>query len=455
MLNLCGAPSRNPGGRFCDGLLRRAFLKIGGLGLGAGSLGLGDLLAAEAEHPTAQRTGGRRGQKSLIMIYLPGGPPHQDMFELKMDAPSGVRGEFKPMRTNVPGIEICEHLPRMARMMDKLAVIRSVVGSDGRHDSHQCLTGQRFGGAPPGGWPELGSTASYLNHDGGGGLAPYVNLSPKMQHRPYNAKGPGFLGTAHRAFRPEGDSRLDMELDGITLDRLADRENLFSSLDRFRRRVDRGFAGVDAFQRQALDILSSGKLARALDLDAEDPRVRDRYGKGTPKYQGDAAPRLMEHFLLARRLVEVGVRVVTLSFSFWDWHGQNFNHAKQNFPDLDQGVTALVEDLHLRGLDEDVTVVVWGEFGRTPHINKGAGRDHWPRVSCALLACGGLKTGQAIGRTDRLGGEAVERPVHFQEIFATMYHQLGIDVASATVPDLSGRPRYLVAPGMEPLPELI
>ena len=465
MLNLYGSTRQNKADRFCDGLSRRAFLKIGGLGIGG--LTLADVLAAEDQSPlrdvgSGSGSGGqsaRRG-KSLINIYLPGGPPHQDMFELKMDAPSSVRGEFKPVRTNVPGIEICEHLPRMAAMMDKLAVIRSVVGSDGRHDSHQCLTGQRFGGAPPGGWPELGSVVSYLGADGGGqgmgaGNVPYVNLAPRMKHRPYNAKGPGFLGTAHRAFRPEGDSRLDMELDGITLDRLADREGLLASFDRFRRQVDRGMTGVDAFQRQALDILSSGRLAQALDLDAEDPRIRDRYGKGTPKYQGDAAPRLMEHFLLARRLVEAGVRVVTLSFSFWDWHGSNFRHARQNFPDLDQGVTALVEDLHLRGLDEDVTVVVWGEFGRTPHINQGAGRDHWPRVSCALLACGGLKTGQAIGRTDRLGGEAVERPVHFQELFATLYHQLGIDVESATVPDFGGRPRYLVAPGMAPLPELI
>jgi len=200
--------------------------------------------------------------------------------------------------------------------------------------------------------------------------------------------------------------------------------------------------------------LTSSKLLEALDYQREDQKRIERYGKGDPKPHGDAAPMLMEQFLVARRLVEAGVRVVTVAFGFWDYHGNNFRNARRDLPMLDQGVTALVQDLHDRGLDKDVTVIVWGEFGRTPTINKDAGRDHWPRVSCALLAGGGMKTGQVIGSTDRLGGEAADRPVHFQEVFATLYHNMGIDVNKATVTDLSGRPHYLVD-GYQPIREVL
>jgi uncharacterized protein (DUF1501 family) len=181
----------------------------------------------------------------------------------------------------------------------------------------------------------------------------------------------------------------------------------------------------------------------------------ERYGKGDPKPHGDAAPMLMEQFLVARRLVEAGVRVVTVAFGFWDYHGNNFGNARSDLPMLDQGVTALVEDLHERGLDKDVSVIVWGEFGRTPKINKDGGRDHWPKASCALLACGGMKTGQVIGATDRLGAEPTERPVRFGEVFSTLYHNLGIDAAKTTVTDLTGRPQYLVEDGLPPIGELI
>src|SRR5205814_2297508 len=175
---------------------------------------------------------------------------------------------------------------------------------------------------------------------------------------------------------------------------------------------------------------------------------------GDPKNRDDGGPKLMEHMLIARRLVEAGARCVTLAFSRWDHHGDNFGALRQDLPLLDQGVSALVDDLHQRGLDKDVTVVVWGEFGRTPVINKDAGRDHWPRVSCGLLSGGGMKTGQALGATDRLGGEAIERPVHFGEVFATMYHNIGIDAANTTIADLSGRPQYLVD-GHKPIHEVI
>jgi uncharacterized protein (DUF1501 family) len=213
--------------------------------------------------------------------------------------------------------------------------------------------------------------------------------------------------------------------------------------------------GMDAFSQQAFGILTSSKLARALDINQENAKVRDRYGKGKAGNVADGGPRLLEQFLMARRLVEAGVRCVTLAFSRWDWHGGNFKRGREDMPMLDQGVTALVEDLHQRGLDKDVSVVVWGEFGRTPKINKNAGRDHWPKVSCALLACGGMRTGQVIGSTNRLGEEARDRPVHFQDVHATLYHQLGINPATTATSDLSGRPHYVVDRQYEPLKEVI
>jgi uncharacterized protein (DUF1501 family) len=277
-----------------------------------------------------------------------------------------------------------------------------------------------------------------------------------MQHRPYNNGYAGFLGPAHAAFQPNGDGRGDLTLGSISVDRLDNRSRLLASLDSLRRRADASplVRGADALQQQALGVLTSSQLADALDLEQEDPGVRQRYGKGTEKIQGDAAPRLNQQFLLARRLVEAGARCVTLSYSFWDWHGKNFANGRRNLPDLDQAVSALVDDLHDRGLDRHVTLIVWGEFGRTPRINQDAGRDHWPNVSCALLAGGGMRTGQVIGATDRYGGEAAERPVHFQEVFATLYRNLGIDPHSVTIDDLTGRPRYLVDAQYEALPEL-
>jgi len=186
----------------------------------------------------------------------------------------------------------------------------------------------------------------------------------------------------------------------------------------------------------------------------EDAKTRERYGKGDPKNRDDGGPKLMEHMLMARRLVEAGARCVTLAFSRWDHHGRIYDALRQDCPLLDQGFSALIEDLHQRGLDKDVTVILWGEFGRTPKINNNAGRDHWPQVSCAVLAGGGMRTGQVIGATDRLGGEANDRPVHFGEIFATLYNRVGLDANQVTLPDLSGRPQYLVD-GWEPLKEVI
>jgi hypothetical protein len=278
-----------------------------------------------------------------------------------------------------------------------------------------------------------------------------------MKHRPYNASGPGYLGVSHRSFRPEGDCKTDMVLNHLTLERLADRKALLRSFDQFRRDVDSSglMEGLDTFNEQAFGMMTSSKLLKALDFTQEDPRLVERYGKGDANVHGDAAPMLNEQFLVARRLVEAGARAVTVAYGFWDYHGSNFKHAKADLPMLDQGLSALIQDLHDRGLDKDVSVVVWGEFGRSPVINKDGGRDHWPRASCALLAGGGMKTGQVIGATDRLGGEPVERPVKFGEVFATLYQNLGLDVSKVTVPDLTGRPQFLVPDGCMPMKELV
>ena len=208
-------------------------------------------------------------------------------------------------------------------------------------------------------------------------------------------------------------------LKDISIERLADRKALLGSFDQFRREVDaKGVMdGMDAFNQQAFGVLTSSKLADAMNLDKEDPQLRERYGKGTEKLTADGPWKRLDQFLMARRLVQAGARCVTIGFSRWDWHGGNFNRAREDFPLLDQGLSALLDDLKAHGMDKDVSVVVWGEFGRTPQINSSAGRDHWPRVSCALLAGGGMNTGQIIGATDRSGGEAVDRPVDFQEVF--------------------------------------
>lgn len=445
MLTLPGATPR----ALCDRFSRRNFLSIGSLGVGG--LCLPQLLRAEAASDI------HNSRRAVIMVYLPGGPPHQDMFDLKMEAPSEVRGEFRPIPTKVPGIQICEHLPLLAKQADKFAIIRSIVGAKDRHESFQCMTGRLNERKPAGGWPELGSVVSKLKGSSENSLAAYVNLSPKMRHRPYNFGHPSFLGAGHTPFMPLGDIKEDLTLNDISIERLADRRQLLASMDHFKRRLDNNamLDGVDSFQQRAFEILSSGKMLQALDISSEDPKLRERYGAGTDKEQGDAAPRLNQQFLLARRLVEAGVRVVTLSYSFWDWHGQNFKNARQNLPDFDQALSALINDLDQRGLLETTSVIAWGEFGRTPKINKDAGRDHWPNVSCALLAGGGMRTGQAIGQTDRMGGEAVSRPVSFQEVFATLYHNLGIDPSTTTVTDYSGRPHYLVDNDVQPIKELI
>jgi Protein of unknown function (DUF1501) len=441
---------------------RRGFLRIGALGLGG--LTLPWLLRAEAA------SGVRSPHKSVILVYLVGGPPHQDMFDLKPDAPKEVAGPWRPTATNVPGIQICEAFPRLARVMDKLVVVRSLVGNQADHDAAQVFNGHHpRKPAPSGGWPQFGSAVAKLQGAVDPAVPPFASLCYTCTHGPYNEPGPGFLGPALAPFRAAGPTRDDMVLRGVTVERLADRKTLLKQFDDMRRDLDASGAlkGMDAFTEQALGLLTSSRVADALDLSREPLRVVEQYGTGDPKVfmDGNGAPRVPQSLLMARRLVEAGARVVTLNYSKWDWHGgmntegrannSIFLREAEDFPVFDRCLSALVEDLHDRGLDRDCTVVVMGEFGRTPKISAQVGRDHWPLVNCALLAGGGMATGQVIGATDRVAGEAVTRPVTFGELYATLYHNLGIDAGRATLPDLSARPQYLAEDDSRPLRELV
>jgi hypothetical protein len=438
--------------RLCDGVSRRSFLRIGGLGLGAASLNLADLNRLEAATGTSAR------HKAVINIFLGGGPPHQDLFDLKTEAPAEIRGEFAPIDTVVPGIRICEVLPQLAQVMDRCAIIRSVIGATDRHDAFQCMTGWLTKDlASVGGRPSLGAVMSRLKGPVDPSVPPFVGLAePTKEIRWSDAGKPGFLGPSYAAFKPDSEGRQNLSLGGITLEQLQDRRKLLASLDQLRRdsRTNEQMQAMDRFTAGAFDVLTSSRLVDALDLSKEDPRVRERYGNGQPyNYQFDGAPTVNEHLLLARRLIEAGVRVVTLSYGRWDSHSRNFALVRDHGAKLDQCLSALIEDLDQRGMLDDVTVIAWGEFGRTPRINKNAGRDHWPGVSCALLAGGGMRAGQVIGATNRLGEEPSERPVHFQEIFATLYRNLGIDTRRTTLVDPAGRPQYLVE--KSPLAELV
>jgi len=309
-----------------------------------------------------------------------------------------------------------------------------------------------------GGRPAVGPVAAKVFGQVDPGVPAAMALANPTSHKPWSEPGgPGFLGVGYSPFKPDTDGLSNLKLNGVTLDRLQDRKSLLSGLDQLNREVDATgvLEGMDAFNQAALGVMTSSRLLDALDLSKEDPKTVARYGDGKPyQYQYDGAPTVNDQLLIARRLVEAGVRSVTLSFGRWDSHGKNFDLVRDHGTKLDQCVTALVSDLEERGMLDDVTVVVWGEFGRTPKVNAGAGRDHWPRVSCCLMAGGGMQTGQFIGSTNRLGEYAVDRPVHMQEVIATVYHNLGIDPETTTLADPAGRPQYLIEKRI-PMRELV
>src|SRR5437764_8748695 len=376
MLTIWGARQK-----FCDGITRRGFLKVGAFGAG---LTLADLLRSRAE---ANGAGGRPSSgKSAIMIYLPGGPSHMDMYDLKPEAPVEFRGEFRPIQTNVPGVQICEHFPRQARLWDKLAVIRSLVGGQ-EHSDSQTHTGYHEFENRTAHHPSVGAVVSKLRGTQAADIPPFVSLRGMTA-----GTEPGFLGVSHRPFTPDGPGLQNLRLaGGVDTTRADDRKALLSSFDNVRRDVDASGAmqGMDAFKARAFDMVASGAVRKALDLTREEPRTRDRY-KG------------VEQFLTARRLVEAGVGCVTLNFGGWDTHSENFKTLRRQLPVLDVGLANLIQDLHDRGMEKDVVTIMWGEFGRTPKIGDSTpdGRGHWPPAMSALVAGGGLKMGQAIGSTN-------------------------------------------------------
>ncbi len=434
MLTILGKPER-----FCDRVTRRNFLKIGGLAGGAlTAMGptLADVLRAETNSPSVRK-------KSIINIFLGGGPSHLDMFDLKPAAPAEIRGEFQPTSTNVPGMEICSLMPGLAKMADKFAIIRSLTGFRDEHTPHQTETGWSENDLRNlGGHPSLGAVLAKLQGATNGAVPSFIDLNGHTQH--------GFLGPTYSAFRPDGPGRANLTLNGITLDRLNGRAELLHELDRARRDMDgsRMMEAIDSFNQRAIGVITSSKLAAALRTEKEDAKVKSRYG--LDRNGGGENQR----FLLARRLIETGARAVSFSWGGWDTHGDNFNALRRMLPRLDVGLSALVGDLDERGMLDDTAVVMWGEFGRTPRVNTTAGRDHWSRASSAFIAGGGMKTGQVIGATNRYGEAPTERPVHLHEVFATFYHLLGIDPKTTTLLDPNGRPQYLVSMP-EPIKELV
>jgi hypothetical protein len=414
---------------YCDGVSRRSFLQVGAAGVGG--LTFAGLLRAEAQ------AGIGSSHKAVINIHLGGGPPHQDMFDLKPEAPAEYRGEFNPIKTNVAGIEICEHMPLLAQMADKWAVIRSLIGSVGDHDDYQTHSGfHQRDLRNVGGRPSLGSVVSKIQGPTPSGSPAFVS---------HNGGEPGYLGPSFKPYKPDGAGRANLSLSReMTAEHLEDRTNLLATLDKMRRDADRSrsMEAMDTYTRKAVEVVTSGTLADALDTKTEDPKIVERYGRDG------------RNFLLARRMVEAGVRVVTFNWGGWDTHGDNFNSLRKQLPKLDIAMSALIDDLCQRGMDKDVSIVMWGEFGRTPRINGGAGRDHWPKLSMAFLAGGGMRLGQAIGTSTKYAEEAKDRPIQFQQVHATLYHNLGIDPRTAQLFDPAGRPQYLLE-HREPIAELI
>ena len=414
--------------RFCDRFARRDFFRIGGLAIGG--LTLPGLLRAE------NASGGRATGKSIINIYLAGGPTHLDTFDLKPTAPREFRGEFMPISTNVPGMEICELMPRLAQIGDQFSVIRSISGLREEHAPQQSDSGwSEQSLRNMGGRPGIGSVMSKLwgpSQTTASGTAPtFVDLTGWTKT--------GFTGQINAGFRPDGEGRQNLTLNQqVSLRRLDDRKSLLGGLDRMQRNADQSgmLTAIDSYTDRAVGIVTSGELARAMDLRQEDPRQLQRYGAQNGSEN--------QRFVLARRLIQSGVRCVSFSWGGWDTHGDNFNAMRRQLPPLDQGLAALIDDLAAHGLLESTIIMMSGEFGRTPRVNGGAGRDHWARTSFFFLAGGGLRHGQMIGTTSRNGEEPIERPVHIQNVFHTVYHQLGIDSNVVTLTDPNGRPQYLV-----------
>jgi len=404
----------------CDGVSRRSFLSAGVLGLTG--LTMADVFRARAAKAAE---GVKAKDTSVILIWKGGGPSHLDMWDLKPQAPAEFRGEFSPIRTNVPGIEIGEHLPLSAQQMDKYSILRSVTHPDAGHESasHYLLTGYRpTNDIPANEVPSYGSITAKERGPRRAGLPAYVAVpqAPKSTAAAY-------LGVAYNPFSVGSDpsaetfSVKNLKLpNGISMNRLENRRSLLSTIDTLRRESDQTglMDGLDAFTRKAFEMVTSPAAQKAFAIGEEDARLRDQYGRTN----------LGQSMLLARRLVESGVTFVTVNAGGWDTHANNFESLKKSkLPDFDKAWSALVQDLYNRGMYENTLVLVWGEFGRTPRINTNAGRDHWPGAMSVVLAGGGMKMGQAIGETDAKAEYPKDRPISPEDVLATMYNYLGID----------------------------
>ena len=393
----------------------------------------------------------------MIYVVLGGGPSHIDMYDLKPQAPLEYRGPFQPIATKLPNVQICELMPLQAQMMDQLALVRGIRSVENDHFLSEVYTGlPRTAGKRP----AFGSVVSKMAGSAGS-MPTYVSLDEATTDQ-FEYEKPHYLGASHAPFRPFGQCLEDM-VPVKSLDRLQDRRQLLTAFDGLRKNLDRQLpaGGLDPFQAQALDIITSSKVRDAFDLSKEPAEVIERYGKG--KYPHQTYKTIMydweaKSFVRARRLVEAGVRVVTLRVAAWDHHssemGDIFLALRCLLPALDRSVQALVTDLKERGLDEDVLVVVLGEFGRTPKISPlGPGREHWADAGCAIFAGGGLRMGQVIGETDSRAERSVNGQITFQNIVATIYRVLGIEMETK-LPDFNGRPQYMLE-HREPIRELL
>ncbi len=424
--------------RDCDGHTRRDFLKVGALGTSAFTLG--DLLR---QRSAAADTGAAVRDTSVIWVWLGGGPTHVETFDPKMTAPKEYRSVTGEVATNLPGVTIGGTFPQLAQVADKMAFVRSFAHTNSGHGggTHWLMTGYDNRNIDNGGLPSRPAIGSIVSRVRGSnhpqtGMPTYVRLGG------IGSDGPAFLGAGNSPFDPAGQARRNMALT-INQSRLDNRRSLLDGLDNINRQVDSSglMEGLDAFEQQAFSLVLS-RSQRAFDLKYEDPRVTALYGKG-----------IGAQLLRARRLVEAGCGFVTVSYGGWDMHGKIEENIRKRTPELDHGLHALIEDLSQRSMDRNVLLVVTGEFGRTPKINKNAGRDHWAPLSTLALAGGGLRMGQVVGESASKVDVPRTTPIRPSDLMATVFQVLGIDPRIQFVND-AGRPVYMLEDG-HPIRELV
>lgn len=430
--------------RLCDGLSRRELLRVGTLG--ATGVTLADLFRQKS---LAAPSAGMKRAKSVIYIVLSGGPSHIDTWDPKTQAPAEIRGEFSSIPTRLAGVELCELFPCQSAMLDRLAIVRGVRSVENDHYLSEVYSGlPRTSGKRP----AFGSVVSRLDAAKGQSPLPAFVSLREAATDPFEFELPHYAGPGHAPFRPFGEA-LENLAPVKELARLTDRRALLSGFNRLQRELERPATAdaLDPFQQQALEMITSPEVRQAFDISAEPKSTFDRYQRGKYTHQADYT--IMydwdpQPFILARRLVEAGVRVVTMHVGSWDHHSMPSQHIFKSYrhvlPVMDQNICALVKDLADHGLSDDVLVVVLGEFGRTPKIGSPyPGREHWADAGCVLFAGGGLRMGQVIGETDRHGERSTTGAVTFQNVMSTIYHVLGVN-PSSTLNDFSGRPQYLL-----------